>query len=210
VKRPWLSIVIPTIGRASLAHTLDSIDHQPEPLLQGVEVLVVGDSYQRTADLDQVKEHLATERQLGQYRYLEYDAGVHMVGQPQRSFGAKQARGDWVWFSQDDNIATADALAAIRAVTRSVDRQHALFFRWLAPWREVIWREPELRLENIDADCLVMPRRIASQVEWGMRYQGDFDAAVQASKLSDNEPVWCDDVVSIAQPHPGMYWWKLL
>ncbi len=41
--RPWLSVVIPTIGRDSLALTLESLRAQAESA--GVEVLVVGDTF---------------------------------------------------------------------------------------------------------------------------------------------------------------------
>jgi hypothetical protein len=206
-KKPWLSIVIPTIGRPDLLMTLDAIDSQPEDLLEGVEVLVVGDTYGgRTPDLEQVFEHLSCERPLGRYRYMEHDGGVHCYGQPQRTFGAANASGEWVWFGQDDNVANKDALHAIRVATTAADAPRLCIFRWLAPWREVIWRSQILEQGNVDADCLVMRRELAASVKWGMRYEGDFDAALEAAALAETVG-WQDAIVSIARPERGHCWW---
>jgi hypothetical protein len=204
---PWLTIVIPTVGRAELGQALDAIDAQPADLLDDVEVLIVGDSYGgRSPQLEQAHDHVATERLLGRYRYLEYDGGQHCYGHPQRTYGASVARGEWVWFGQDDNVASAEALRAIRAATREPDAPSLCVFRTLCYWREVVWRQPRLELGNVDADCLVMRRDVAAAVKWGSRYEGDYDAAVEAAGLSESV-AWIDDVVSIARPEQGHRWW---
>ena len=169
---PWLSVVIPTVGRPGLRLTLESISAQPES--EGVEVLVVADTFGGYSS-ELVRARTIVEYQ--GYRWCEHDAGRHCVGQPQRTYGARTATAPFVWFSQDDNIAAPDALAAIELAIDKQPRIRPLFFRFLSYWREEIWREPVLRLGNIDADCLVFPRAIAHEVEWGMRYEGDFDAA---------------------------------
>jgi hypothetical protein len=204
---PWLSVVIPTIGRPTLHQTLDSIDAQPES--GEVEVLVVADTHGGfTGGLLEVQARIDRERDHDRYVWLEVDGGQHCWGQPQRTAGARLASAEWVWFSQDDNIAAAGAFAAIQRVVDHLDRPRPLFFRWLSPWRELIWRDQHLVLGNIDADCIVLPKRIAAQIEWGLRYEGDFDAAVAAVHLAGDELVWCESLVSIA--HPGMAdrWWE--
>ena len=205
----WLSIVIPTIGRAELVQTLDAIDAQPEHLLEGVEVLVVGDSHGgQTPQLEQAEEHVVSERPLGRYRYLEHDGGTHCYGHPQRTFGAAQARGEWVWFGQDDNVASAEALRAIRAATHLRTSPSLCIFRTVTYWREIVWRAPDIGPVpgNVDADCLVMRRDVASAVKWGERYEGDYDAAVEAATLS-KDIAWLDEVVSIARPAKEHRWW---
>jgi hypothetical protein len=143
------------------------------------------------------------------YDWLEHDAGQHCVGQPQRTYGAKQATAPWVWFTQDDNIAAEDSLAAIEVATREQPRVRPIFLRLQAYWGELIWRSPEqLTLGNIDADCMVLPRRIADKVTWGLRYEGDYDAAVQACALSAGDAAWVDQVISIARPTPEQLWWR--
>ena len=201
---PWLSVVIPTVGRSTLCLTLESIRAQPEA--EGVEVLVVADTFGGlTADLERARGDVEHQG----YRWLEHDAGRHCVGQPQRTYGAQLATAPYVWFTQDDNIAAEDALAEIECAIDVQPRARPLFFRFLSYWRETIWREPELRLGNIDADCLVFPRAIAHEVHWGMRYEGDFDAAQQAYQLVGGDIGWCDEVVSISRPGPEHCWWKV-
>lgn len=199
---PWLSIVIPTIGRESLQLTLESIAEQPES--SGVEVLVVADMH------GGFTAQLARARQLVQdlgYEWLELDAGLHMVGQPQRTYGARQARAPWVWFTQDDNIANVDSLATIEVACDVQPRPRPIFFRFLSFWRETIWRTPQLELGNIDADCLVFPRHIAQQVEWGTRYEGDYDAALRASALAGGDVCWAPEVISVSRPSTELVWW---
>lgn len=206
---PWLSVVIPTVGRTTLVDTLDALDAQGDALLDGVEVIVVGDTFGgMTAQLQEVREHVACERMLGRYRFLECDGGQHMYGQPQRTAGAHAARGEWVWFGQDDNVATEHALESIYCATRS-PLSGLLIFRWVSPWREVIWRWPDLQLGNIDADCLVMRRDVAHAVRWGMRYEGDYDVAQAAHEFTGRAEIdWQTPVVSVARPDNHHRWWR--
>jgi Glycosyl transferase family 2 len=200
---PWLSVVIPTVGRESLEHTLASLRAQPES--EGVEVLVVADTFGGYSYLLQNARARVEEEG---FRWLECDAGLHCVGQPQRTFGMQQARAPWVWFSQDDNIAAQDSLAAIETAIDLQPRPRPLFFRFQSYWGDKIWRSQDLQLGNIDADCLVFPRHIAQRVEWGLRYEGDFDAAAQAFNYSGGDVAWVDDVVAISRPSTEMLWWR--
>ena len=201
-RTPWLTCVIPTIGRDTLHRTLESIYAQRES--RGVEVIVVGDTFGgKTPELERAEKHVI----FGNYRWLEHDAGLHCVGQPQRTAGAKAAKAPYVWFSQDDNIAAQGSLAAIKQCIGALDKPRPMFFRFLSHWGATIWRSPTLALGNIDADCLVFPRWIAKTVEWGMRYEGDYDAAVKASELAAGDVAWCDQVVSISRPRPDHLWW---
>jgi hypothetical protein len=201
---PWLSVVIPTVGRDTLEQTLDSLAAQPES--SGVEVVVVADTHGGfTAQLEQARR-LTRSRD---HVWLELDAGLHCVGQPQRTMGARAATAAWVWFSQDDNISAKDALATIEMATDQQVRPRPLFFKMRTYWGDVVWRSPYLALGNIDADCMVFPRHIAHAVTWGLRYEGDYDAAIEAVTLSNNDVAWINEVVSIGRPSPKERWWSL-
>lgn len=200
---PWLSVVIPTIGRDTLAVTLDSLRAQPESA--GLEVLVVADTFGNyTNQLLSARAYVQDEG----FSWLEHDAGLHCVGQPQRTHGMKHATAPWIWFSQDDNIAAEDALASIELAIDAQPHRRPLFFRMQTSWGETVWRSRELTLGNIDADCLVFPRELAQRLEWGLRYEGDFDAACRASQLSGGDVGWVDEIVSVARPSPEMLWWR--
>jgi hypothetical protein len=200
---PWLSVVIPTIGRQTLLDTLESLSAQSESA--GVEVLVVADTHGAVnAQLGYVRPAV----EAAGYRWLEHDGGLQCVGQPQRTFGAKLASAPWVWFSQDDNIAAEDSLAAIECAIDAQSHPRPLFFRFRSYWNDVIWHDKHLAPGNIDADCLVFPRHIAQRVEWGLRYEGDYDAAVRAFNYSGGDVAWVDEIVSIARPQQGQLWWR--
>jgi hypothetical protein len=202
-RAPWLSVVIPTIARPTLRRTLQSLRAQPE--CEGVEVLVVADTF--GGPPAGLAETRAYTQELG-FTLLEHDGGLHCYGHPQRTHGARTAQAPYVWFSQDDNIAAPDSLASIEA---TIDRQsipRPLFFRFRAFWGEIIWRAPFLDLGNIDADCLVFPRHIAQKVEWGLRYEGDYDAARRAYELVDGNVAWCDPIIAISRPRNGLMWWE--
>jgi hypothetical protein len=192
------------VGRSTLRLTLESIRAQPEA--EGVEVLVVADTFGgQTPALLESRPHV---EDLG-YRWLEHDAGRHCVGQPQRTYGAQMSTAPFVWFTQDDNIAAEEAFASIECAIDAQPRIRPLFFRFLSHWRQTIWRDPVLQLGNIDADCLVFPRAIAHEVHWGLRYEGDYDAAQQAYQLVGGDVGWCDEVVSISRPDPEHCWWAV-
>jgi hypothetical protein len=203
---PWLSLVIPTAGQRpeGLCRTLESVHHQPSAVRDGVELLGVADTH---ALVDRTRfDRLQAE--LGPCRWLEHDAGVHCYGQPQRTFGAQQALGEWVGFSQDDNILSADALTAVWFEVCQSPHKRPLFFKVLTPWREQIWRERSLYQSNIDADCLVLPRDLARGVTWGLRYEGDFDAAVSATHRAQGDVGWCEEQIALARPDAEHVWWQ--
>jgi hypothetical protein len=208
VSVPWLSVVIPTSGRrpGGLLRTLCSIREQ-----QGtpdVEVLVVADTYGQNFDdmrFQLLRQDVEAFRLKA--KWLEHNGGVNCYGQPQRSFGARAAQGEWVAFSQDDNILTAGAVDTIWLALVQEKRKRPLFFRVMTPWRETVWRTPHLVIANIDADCLVLPREIAREVVWGLRYEGDFDAAEHAYKLAEGDVGWRDEMIAIARPDQEHVWW---
>jgi glycosyltransferase involved in cell wall biosynthesis len=202
---PWLTIVIPTIGRADgLERTLESIERQAR---EDVEVLVVGDCHAPATPDALRAAHQVILRRSSRYRWMEYDGGQHCYGQPQRTYGGRQALGEWVAFSQDDNILTADALASIWRAVCEEPHKRPLFFRWLAPWRETIWRDKSLQLGNIDADCIMLPQMLAREVTWGLRYEGDFDAAADAMQRNAGDVGWRDELIAVARPGPEHIWW---
>lgn len=201
--KPWLSLVVPTAGqrRDGLLRTLESVRQQQQG--DSVEVLVVADTFQLQDPYP--LEVLESDVRSCHARWLEHDGGLHCVGHPQRTYGARQAHGDWVAFSQDDNILAQDALSAIWQAACAQPHQRPLFFRARMYWGQTVWYEPRLALGNIDADCLVLPRAIARETTWGLRYEGDFDAAVAAHTLAGGDVDWREELIALGRP-AGVWW----
>jgi len=205
--KPALSVVIPTVGRPTLVRTLDSLDAQSERAQ--LEVFVVADTFGGiTPDLELARHHVQSQRDSAVFHWREYDGGLHCWGHPQRMLGGRSATGSFVWYTQDDNAAAEGAAAAILDAIAHQSHPRPLFFRWLSPWRETIWRDQHLMMGNIDADCLVLPKRVAQQVTWGLRYEGDYDAAVDVMRIADGEVDWDDRIISIARPDSTLCWWE--
>ena len=100
-----LSIVIPTLGRETLARMLGSLAPQIEP---GDEVLVVGDGPQPNA------ERIVNEICMSNVRYIE---GPHTerLGNAQRDLGRSMAKGDFLWFVDDDDEVLPDTIRFVRS-----------------------------------------------------------------------------------------------
>jgi glycosyltransferase involved in cell wall biosynthesis len=188
-----LSVVIPTLGRPTLARTVFSFLGQLE---DGDEVIFVADP---KGDVDYVKwMRAASSNRLGvDWRHVVHD-GPGGWGLPQRNRGYELARGDWVWFLADDDVATPWALEAIRAAVRCAPPWF-IFRAGRAndePW---IWTNEEIRRGNLDADCIVAPSGAAAR--WGLDYTGDYDFAV-ALRAELGEPAWHSAVVAVTKPSP--------
>jgi Glycosyl transferase family 2 len=198
----WLSVVVPTAGdrREGLLRTIESVRRQAA---QDVQTVVVADTH---ALLSRAPlESLRNDVEAAGASWFEHDGGLHCYGQPQRTFGARHAAGEWVAFSQDDNILAQGAIAAIRRAVLQQPCPRPLFFRIHTYWGVEVWHQPSLYQGNIDADCLVLPRDIAAEVEWGLRYEGDFDAALAAMHIANGDVAWRTETIALARPES--VWW---
>jgi glycosyltransferase involved in cell wall biosynthesis len=187
-----LSIVIPTLGRPTLARTVFSFIGQ---LHDGDEVIFVADP---KGDVDYVKwMREASSSRLGvDWRHTVH-GGPGGWGLTQRNRGLEMATGDLVWFLADDDVATPWALDAIRSEVHPSE-PWSIFRAGRAnddPW---IWVDQEIRRGNLDADCIVCPPGVSAR--WGLDYSGDYDFAVAlAEELGP--PVWRQDIVAVTKPN---------
>jgi predicted SAM-dependent methyltransferase len=200
--RPWLTAIIPTIGRdlTGLARAVDSLRSQGEAA-NGVEILVVGDTH--SGELPQVP---ALAEQWG-VRYVGHDGGRHCYGQPQRQAGTAHATGGYLCWGADDDIWTHNALADIRACIDRQEHPRPLVFRFVPPWRGIpVPVEPVLRERNVDASCLVVPNIPEKLGRWGLRYEGDYDFAQETAAQWGGDLEFCNHVVCWARPEPRDDW----
>ena len=111
VVTPMFTVVIPTIGRPTLARTIASIRSQS--YCANAEIIVVADVH------GMEPKTLGMIRDVG----LEYgasavtfDAGAHDTGSPQLHLGYMHARGDWALNVGDDDVYEPGAFEAMAAV----------------------------------------------------------------------------------------------
>lgn len=171
MRRPTLSIIVPTIDRPELARCLASIRPQ---LLPGDEVLLCPDGTQPVA------RALWDQMRLPG-RYLELGT-FRDWGHGQRNAAHPLARGDWLLYMDDDDTYAPDGLETVRqAVAEGPRRLHV--FRLKGPHMQM-WNAPELRLGDVSTIMLAAPNDPASLGRWGDRYEGDYDFAVDTARRS--------------------------
>jgi SAM-dependent methyltransferase len=184
-----LSIVIPTIGRDSLAQTIRSLVHQ---LACGDEIVVVADGPQSSI------RQLIRELDCHAVKYCEHFDPQSTYGNAQRNYGASQAVGELLWFCDDDDVAMPWAVASIRDGMRL---EGPAIFRMEYGGSE-LWRSPEIRVGNIGGPMVVVPR---------LEFK-EFPVPADKPEASDFEWIgrvtsdgfrWIDDVIYRCVQHHG-------
>jgi hypothetical protein len=183
-----LTVIIPTVGRDSLAATLGSLTPQ---LSDEDDIMVVEDG----------------ETQLGAYGH---GARNWMLDRFDLDWG-----GTHFWSIDDDDIAASDALNIIRTAIESFPGAWFIFQRIGGAnshyhGLKVPHTKHKVLPGNVGTPCIVWPA--SAEARWGTGafaidglpthnpgYFGDYEMAVALQKeLGD--PVWVDEVIAIIRP----------
>ena len=126
---PLLSVIVPTVGRPSLARTVRSLLKQGDWLPW--EAILVGDTHAPSGGPGTWAQQLPTARALAatdpRLSYVEHDGGIHMVGHPQRNHG---------YGSKEQGSARGESRHGMNPRLGTIsDRYHR---RIRAPWLAVI------------------------------------------------------------------------
>lgn len=200
MKTPTLTIIVPTQGRPTLERTLDSVREQ---LLPGDEVIVVVDTHGMPLDnLWLINGRVALYGP--QFWITSHDDGLHNYGHAQINVGMACAHGDYLSFTDDDDVYTADALALMRAAATDCPGRPLLFRFRSHLGGTVFWLQPGLVEQAcIGGHCCVFPNDPAHLGKWGDHYEGDFtflrDSLASWAAVGV-EPVWCLPVIAVARP----------
>jgi glycosyltransferase involved in cell wall biosynthesis len=194
-ERPVVTVIIPTAGRRTLRHTLDSVRAQQvgAPTL---ELLVVADGPQPAARA--IFDECAPE---AGWRYLEHGP-TRAWGHHQKMYGISQAAGRYVTFLDDDDVYAPRALEHVLAgIADEPDR--LLVFR-LDRFGVLYPRRQELRQGVLGTGNLVVPNvpgRVGSFTEPNCDYISDFQFVEQTVSFQ-GAPVWRNEIITICdQPY---------
>lgn len=186
---PSISIVIPTLGRDSLRNVVDSLKRQIGPK---DELVVVADG------------HEAAERSSRITDCFEHHDPASKFGNAQRRFGQQLARGDLVWFVDDDDKPDENAVKTIKATF--TDRP--VIFR-MDHCGEPIWVDKNATMGNVGTPMIVVPNRPgiplfpANDV-----YSADNQWINEVISAVGVE--WCEDVIYSVERHSvgatGEFW----
>lgn len=161
-----LNIILPTLGRRSLAKTIASI-----PTSEEVEVILVADGHEAYARIESVKE----VEGLARLRTAMLAGRTNDFGYTPRNVGLTLADGDWVAFIDDDCYFTAGGVEAMLEYCRRGEPTPAVF-RMDAPcYGKVLWEEPVLRLGNMGLPQFLAPNLGEQLPRFRKHYEADFD-----------------------------------
>jgi glycosyltransferase involved in cell wall biosynthesis len=166
-----------------------------QPLIQGDEVLVVGDGPQ-----PQARELV---RQAGEpFRYLEHGPD-HCWGDGQRNFAMPLARGQYLVFCDDDNALLPGAFNAIRQAAAEFPGRPLIFrIRFLSG--HIAPSAPRLKCSDYDTACGAWPNVPGRLGKWGRRYEGDYLFARSTLDLypnRDQDAVFRRELIAAHRPH---------
>jgi len=197
---PTLTLAIPTIGRASLRDTLDSIRRQQ--LVPGDRVLVVADSFEHgyRYDLQELVEGYGPP-----FAYHEFNGQTHFYGNPQLNHAMMLAQTDYFCALGDDDIYVDGAIARLRAALRPGQATLCQFYS--PPFetgkglrRFVLWDRPVLQVARISGCCLIAPVAALVPVSADHRIEVDYEWIQAVVAQTGQRPHWLKDCLVIARP----------
>lgn len=148
-----LSIVIPTLGRASLKKAVDSIIPQ---LSEDDEIVVVSDGPSERAK--QICETF-----LKRVRYFEHGP-TRKWGHAQRNFGMERAAGTHLAFMDDDDVYFPNALGYMRKGILENKNNPIIFKSWIC---EVLyWKERKIDVSNVSTQMFLVPNIPSRLAKW--------------------------------------------
>lgn len=172
---PTFSVVLPTIGRPGLEATLNSL--VASGFTAGDQLVLLPDGDDQRGVTRRALRCLRQEEWadvLVAISCMEGSGGDY--GQPGRNRGMAAASGDFVVFTQDDQVFLSGALQRLRTELAAPDATRQVHFVQVVPTvGYVVPRAPALLgVGQIDADCLVLPTaRRDLWAHWGVGYNGD-------------------------------------
>jgi glycosyl transferase family 2 len=190
VKRPSISVVVPTIGRPSLLQALRSISSQMGP---DDEVLVSGDGPQPLA------REITAQFGAG-FKYMESDSRADDWGATPRNAALDVAAGDAVAFMDDDDVSLPGALDAVRRGLEENPGRPLIFM--MRHRGRLIWERPELFSGNVSSQMFAVPNVPGRVGRWTTRYEGDFDFITSTLALyPEGSVVFREEVIAELRDH---------
>lgn len=169
-----ISFIVPTIGRASLAVTLRSIETLP-----GDEILVVGDRF-RVRD--------------PRVRYVDCAPGKDW-GHTERNKATPHARGAYVAHIDDDDT-YMPGHRALMAETITQNPGRPALFRMKFPNGLTLWREPKIECGNVGTPMMLIPN-VPEKLGIWLPFVGGDCAFLEACGWAAAEYVWRPEVIAL-------------
>ena len=195
-----LSLIVPTLGRPTLARTLRSI--QSQVLYSGDELLLVADGNEAAERTHAVWRGF---RLPGRLISLDGDCH-HDWGNTARRRALAEVNPDprrVVCYLDDDDAYPPGALAIVRRAVQVQPGAMHLFRMQYASGRSVgkcLWSVPQLLPDNVGTPMFVHPA-VCRFGDWGRGYRSDFDfIGSTIANHPESEVCWHRDVIAWIRP----------
>jgi len=187
--RPRFSILVPTVGRPSLARALNSLKTQGD--ISDVEVVVV-------ADGGNPATHEMFKQAGIKGTVIDTEKPHNDWGASATQLGMTHARGQYILRLDDDNELAPGMFPVVRAALVEKPNCPHLFRIVRGPHREKLWAAPSVHEGNVDSMMVVFPNVPERLGKWGNRYAGDFDFVSQTAKFYPPDSlIWRSEVLGI-------------
>lgn len=169
-----ITFIVPTLGRASLLHTLNSIE-----CWEGDEILLVGNGY-RVND--------------PRVRYIDCLPGGDW-GHTERNRATPYAKGRYIAHIDDDDLYAPGHRELMADAIKHAEGKPILF-RMRFPNGITLWDEPSVRCGNVGTPMMLIPNQPEKLGEWQSFVGGDC-AFLESSKWTPSEYVWRPEVIAL-------------
>lgn len=186
-----LSVIVPSIGRPALLPLIHSLPGA------WVEWVIVFDGSRRDRQINIIERQRELER-IGLEWHTCLEGGDY--GQEQRNHGMTKATGEWLAFSQDDQVFEDGAAETLFNLEPWQSERHYApqLFRlrkWTPQNENLVWRERgTFELGMVDGDCMVVPNVQDRLGRWGAGYCGDWEF-LRATAEHWGGVEWRDEVI---------------
>lgn len=185
---PSVTVITPTIGRASLETMISQLTPQLAP---GDEHLIIGDGPQPNA------EAIVKKMASPYIRYWEFPL-IMNYGNPQRNQAISEAKGDLLMFVDDDDQVPPGAIATVKSTAEKNPGRPMMFKMRHAPG--ILWVTKTLECGHVSGQMFVVPNLPGRVGRWPGHYSADFDFMKETVGLypeGKKALLWCDEVISI-------------
>lgn len=192
------TVLIGSKGRDSLRFTLDSIARQAR--IPGDQVIVAFDSFEQTPEW--MSAQIAAVQAYGAgFEACAYDAGYHWLGVEQinHAWRTMPITGTHIFTLGDDDVFVDHAYDVLRPKTER-EPLRPILYRFVAPYRMILWDQRRLRQDHISGCCIAAPKRFVREMTTIKKVTHDYDWILDIVKASECEPVWLDATLVIARP----------
>ena len=161
-----IHVLMATIGNQDIFNILKCLKYEME--YQDYLTIVFDAS---NNNLEKVKKY-CDENIRGQISIIYEDKNLGFWGHGIRNKHNK-LKGDFVFHIDDDDIIEKDSFQKIRRIC--IDKNTVYIFKITIENGQIIWKTPQIKLNEISTQCGLIPTQYNNQSFWECKYGGDYD-----------------------------------